>query len=356
MPPIAPLLAEFRGPGPVVIGHRGAPGYRPEHTESAYRLAVRQGADAIEPDVVPTRDGVLVVRHENEISGTTDVAERPEFADRKTTKTVDGVRLTGWFTEDFTWAELRTLTSRERLRKLRAGNREFEGREGILRLRDVLRMIDDEAERAGRAPVGVVIEVKHDAYFLSRGFDLATLLTDELSDIGWGDQQHRIVVECFERGILERLRTAGLTAPTVFLLESDGSPADEDDRDARAAKPFSWYRSDAGLDALVGNVDGISVAKRDLFRRGPFTKGTTNDLVDRAHRRGLAVYTWTLRPENFYLEDAHKGPGNAAAWGDWEHEFQKIIATGVDGIFVDHVDLGIRARAASVATPKLDGT
>lgn len=356
MPPVPPLLAEFRGPRPVVIGHRGAPGYRPEHTESAYRLAVRQGADAVEPDIVATRDGVLVVRHENEISGTTDVAERPEFADRKRTKTVDGVRLTGWFTEDFTWAELRTLTARERLRKLRANNREFEGSEGILRLRDVLRIIDDEAQKTGRAPVGVVIEVKHDAYFLSQGFDLGALLMDELSATGWSDQQHRIVVECFELGILERLRGAGLTAPTVFLLETHRSPADEVARDGRAAQAFSWYRSDAGLDALVGRVDGISVAKRDLFRRGPFTRGATNDLVVRAHSRGLAVFAWTLRPENFYLEDAHEGPGNAAAWGEWEHEFQKIIATGVDGIFVDHVDLGIRARDASVATPTLDGT
>src|SRR5690554_3553572 len=128
---------------PLVIAHRGASGYRPEHTRSAYELAIAMGADAVEPDIVPTRDGVLVLRHENEISGTTDVGSRPEFASRKTTKTIDGKKLTGWFTEDFTWHELARLRSRERLPKIRVSNTSFDGLDGVLRLRDLFAMLSD---------------------------------------------------------------------------------------------------------------------------------------------------------------------------------------------------------------------
>ena len=134
---------------PLVIGHRGAPGYRPEHSRSSYDLALAMGVDAVEPDIVVSKDGVLVVRHENEISGTTDVADRPEFADRRTTKTVDGAELTGWFTEDFTWDELATLRCRERLPQLRPASASFDDEQPVLRLRDVLDLVRDAVARAG---------------------------------------------------------------------------------------------------------------------------------------------------------------------------------------------------------------
>ena len=336
-----------RGTGvhrPWVIGHRGAPGYRPEHTESSYRLACELGADAVEPDIVATRDGVLVVRHENEISGTTDVATRAEFADRKTTKVVDGVKLTGWFTEDFTWDELRGLKSRERLSRLRSDNRAFDGTEGVLRLRDVLEIVDVQSELLGR-DIGVVVEIKHAHYFESLGLPLDELLLAELAVMGWDQRPDRLVVECFELGVLDRLRAVELPARLIFLLEREGSPADEVARLGKQALPFAWYRTDEGLRSLVGRVEGISVAKSDLFEMNARGRALrVNDLVERAHALGLLVYVWTLRPERYFLNPRFGGTLRPAEWGDWQREFSMILNSGVDGIFVDHPDLGVRLR------------
>ena len=285
-----------------------------------------------------SRDGVLVVRHENEISGTTDVASHPEFADRRTTKTVDGVRLTGWFTEDFSWAELQTLRCRERLPRLRSENTRFDGIEPILRLSQVLELIDDEGRSRGTKVVAVV-EIKHAHYFLGIGHDLDELLIAELEAAGWADREDQLIIESFELGVLDRLRAAGVKAQLVFLTESIGTPADEVAL-GTGARSWPWYRSDEGLDLLVGRVHGISVAKADLLAfdgRGRKTGAT--DLVQRAHERGLIVYTWTLRPENAYLNAAHTRAGGKGAAGDWRTEWAQVIATGVDGIFVDHPDL-----------------
>ena len=329
---------------PLVIGHRGASGYRPEHTESAYRLALQLGADAVEPDVVASRDGVLVVRHENEISTTTDVASRAEYAHLKTTKVVDGVTQTGWFTEDFTWAQLQSLRAVERLRRIRSENTAYDGQDRILRLAEVLSIIDDEGATLGVEPL-VVIELKHATYFEAIGQPFAPLLKRELDRAGWANRADRIIVECFERTILEELREEGWATPIVFLLESRGAPADEVMRDGHdAAHTFAWYRTNDGLDALAGVVDGISVAKRDLFDYGVLgISQRVNDLVARAHERELSVFTWTLRPENFFVDQRFRVGAHPATWGDWRGEFDSVLSTGVDGIFVDHVDLGVSA-------------
>lgn len=317
---------------PLIIGHRGAPGYRPEHTESAYRLAIAQGVDAVEPDIVLSRDGVPVIRHENEIGSTTDVADHPEFADRRTTRVVDGVERTGWFTEDFHWDELATLRCRERLADLRPDSAAFDGAEPILRLREVLAVADD-ADR----PISVVVEVKHAQYFADRGFAIDELLLAEISRAGWGDRRDRLIFECFELGVLDRLR--GFGAPVVFLTETRGAPADEVATMGDRARPFSWFRGDAGLEALVGRVDGISVAKRDLFvLDSDGAASGTNDLVARAHARGLVAYAWTLRPENRFLNQRYRSGDDPAAQGEWAAEFAAILDTGIDGVFVDHPD------------------
>ena len=332
---------------PLVIGHRGAPGYRPEHSEASYRLACELGADAVEPDIVLTRDGVLVVRHENEISGTTDVASRKEFAGKRTTKTIDGKRLTGWFTEDFTWAELATLRCVERLGKIRPDNRAYNGQEPILRLIDVMQIIDEESVRLGR-DISVVVEVKHADYFRTIGFDIAERLHEELVECGWANRPERLIIECFELGVLERLRDQGVRAKYVFLAERVGAPADEVAR-ARSGGPkprgYGWYRTNQGLDYLAQRVDGVSVDKGSLIRTTPFglASGPT-DLAERAHARGLLTFTWTLRPENRFLNLRFHSSLSNAEWGDWQSEFDLIIASGVDGIFVDHTDLGIAAR------------
>lgn len=324
---------------PLLIGHRGASGYRPEHTASAYLLAFEQGVDAVEPDLVVSSDGVVVIRHENEISGTTDVANHPEFADRRTTKVVDGVTLDGWFTEDFTWAELATLRCRERVPELRAGNAAFDGTERMLRLHDLLQLVD-EWNAAHDKPVGLVIELKHVDFLLRQGHDLVALMLTELAERGWDQGPELLTIECFEIDPLDRLREMGTPARLIFLMESAGSPPDQISKFGAEAHEYAWYRSDAGLDALVGRVHGISLSKRDLLvvneRRHAIG---VQDIVARAHARGLLVFTWTLRPENGFLVPGFRSGAHRAEWGEWRDEWRLILSTGLDGVFLDHPDL-----------------
>lgn len=331
---------------PLIIGHRGASGYRPEHTRSAYELAFELGADAVEPDIVATRDGVLVLRHENEISGTTDVAAHPEFADRRATKVVDGVALTGWFTEDFTWPELSTLRATERLPKLRPASAGFDGREPVLRLRDLFDIIDG----ASTAPVGgnsparqkiMVAELKHATYFDSIGLPLDELFASEVRQ--WASADN-LIVECFEKTVLGKVRARGIPGRLVFLAEASGSPPDQVARFGRAALPYSAHLTNAGLARLATEVDGVSVDKSLLLRdaRGEVT---TTDLVDRAHAAGLEVFTWTLRPENKFLAKSLRRGSSAREYGDWLTEFRLIIGTGVDGVFTDQPELVREALA-----------
>ncbi|MCP2030083.1 glycerophosphoryl diester phosphodiesterase [Okibacterium sp. HSC-33S16] len=333
--------------GPLIIGHRGAPGYRPEHTRSSYELAFALGADAVEPDIVATRDGILVLRHENEISGTTDVASHPEFADRRTTKNIDGSELTGWFTEDFTWAELSTLRSRERIPQLRPASASFDGSAGILRLIDLLPIIDEASETQGRQ-LGLVAEIKHATHFENVGLPLDDLVTSALSSTSWANGAG-LVVESFEKSVLAKMHARGLTARYIYLLEKKGRPFDEVALRGTQASKYADVITDVGLDALSAGengfaVDGISVDKAMLFQGAP--GGQTNDLVARAHRRGLDVFTWTLRPENKFLTKHFRTGGEPSEFGEWELEFDRILATGVDGVFCDHPDLGVAARQA----------
>ena len=318
---------------PLVIGHRGAPGYRPEHSRSSYELALAMGVDAVEPDVVATRDGVLIVRHENEISGTTDVAEHPEFADRKTTKRVDGQALTGWFTEDFTWDELTTLRSRERLPEVRLSSASFNGSQAILRLIDVLDIVREGSAEHGRE-IGVVLEVKHATYFASIGLDLAPLIERDLRAAGWADGELPLIVECFESTILGDLKERGIAASYIYLIEASGRPYDLLVAEGEQALTYKATVAPQGLDGLVGRVDGISVNKRMLLAAG-------NTIVPDAHARGLKVFTWTCRPENAFLSAEFRGSGGKGAYGDYEAEWGVIARTGVDGVFVDHPDLGV---------------
>jgi glycerophosphoryl diester phosphodiesterase len=321
---------------PLVIAHRGACGYRPEHTTAAYSLAFALGADAVEPDIVATRDGVLVLRHENEISGTTDVASRPEFAHRRATKHVDGVALTGWFTEDFTWEELRTLRSVERIPDVRAANTAFDGWYGILRLRDLMRMIDDASDRA-RRQIAMVAEVKHADYFSSIGIPLDELFANEIG--GWATGEN-LIVEAFEQTVLERIRLRGVPGRSVFLLEDSGSPADLVSRDGAAARTYADHLTDDGLARLATEVHGISVNKRlllDIDRADQLVGAT--DLADRAHEAGLSIYCWTLRPENRFLPKSLRTGSHPGGYGDWPTEFRVLLGSGVDGVFADQPDL-----------------
>ncbi|MFT4028737.1 MAG: glycerophosphodiester phosphodiesterase family protein [Protaetiibacter sp.] len=317
---------------PLVIGHRGASGYRPEHTRAAYELAFALGADAVEPDIVATRDGVLVLRHENEISGTTDVARRPEFADRRTTKSFGPVTMTGWFTEDFTWDELATLRAIERVPGIRPASATFDGRYPILRLDELLELIAEASERHGRS-LGLVAEIKHAAYFDSIGLPLGELVAEALAGF-----PGPLVVESFEQTVLDEVRQRGLDAKLVYLLEATGTAPDLMMRLGASAPDYTTQLE--RLDEFAGLVDGISVDKGRLLK--PDVRAGV-ELVDRAHAAGLEVFTWTLRPENKFLTKAFRS-GDAARWGNWRAEFDAVLATGVDGVFADHPDLAVAAR------------
>ncbi|PVE71268.1 glycerophosphodiester phosphodiesterase family protein [Microbacterium testaceum] len=320
---------------PLIIGHRGAPGYLPEHSRGSYLRAIRAGVDAVEPDVVPSKDGVLVVRHENEIGSTTDVSRRPEFAARRTTRAVDGEELTGWFTEDFTAEELQTLRCRERLSALRPDSATHDDTEPVLLLRDVL-----ELARDGGA--GVVLEIKHAAYFARRGFDMAELVRAELADAGWGDAERPLVIESFEPLVLARLRDSGIPHPLVQLVEAEGAPWDLRERDGDDAARYAAMLTPAGLDALAEEVGGISTDKRLIL--DPDARGRARGparFVEEARDRGLRVFAWTCRPENAFLLPGFRGDGGPADPGDYRGEWGVLRAAGLDGVFVDHPDLGV---------------
>src|SRR4051812_48627382 len=276
---------------PLVIAHRGASGYRPEHTRDALALAIAQGADAIEVDVVASRDGELVVRHEPELSSTTDVAARPEFAERRRVKDVDGRTIRGWFAEDFTWAELATLTARERLPRLRPAGAAFDGSSGLLRLGDALAI-------TARAGVRLVIELKHAGRSASLGLPLDELLLPVVRAAGPGAA---ITVESFEQSVLRSLADRGLGHPLVYLL---GGPRVAPDAAQRYGRPVT-FREELRDPARLEGFDGISV--RTAFVRPA--------LVARAAAHGLSVWTWTLRPENVFLPAAYWTAGGPGRFG-----------------------------------------
>jgi glycerophosphoryl diester phosphodiesterase len=316
---------------PLVIGHRGACGYRPEHTLESYRLAIRLGADYIEPDLVSTRDGVLVARHENEISATTDVASRAEFAGRRTTKVIDGRAVTGWFTEDFTLAELRTLRARERLPEVRPQNTLFDGRYQIPTFQEVIDLASAEERRLGR-PIGIYPETKCPSYFASIGLPLEEPLVAALYRNGYADRADHVLIQSFEIGNLRRLRRM-TDLRLIQLLDSVGGPVDAPDvRYAGMATP-------AGLATIAEYAYGIG-ADKDLLvpRDDSGSPLPTRPIVQDAHAAGLVVHAWTFRAENRFLAPEFRIGTAADARGDGIAEYELFLDLGVDGVFADHPD------------------
>jgi glycerophosphoryl diester phosphodiesterase len=324
---------------PIVIAHRGASGERPEHTIEAYRLAVAQGADYIEPDLVMTRDGALIARHENELSDTTDIADRPEFAGRRTTRTIDGQAVTGWFSEDLTLAELKTLRARERLPQLRPANAAYDGRNDIPTFAEVLAFARAESARTGRT-VGVYPELKHPAYFAGIGLPMEAALLRDLAEAGLSGADAPVFVQSFEVEVLRRLRAASALRLVQLVAES-GAPADRPDL------PYAAMLSGAGLAAIATYAQGIGPAKGLIVPRTADGRlGTPTDLVARARAAGLAVHPWTFRSENHFLAAEHRGPGGPAARGDAAAEHLLFYCLGVDGLFSDQPADAVAARAA----------
>jgi glycerophosphoryl diester phosphodiesterase len=292
------------GASPLIIGHRGASGHRPEHTLESYRLAVEMGADYIEPDLVATKDGVLVARHENEIGGTTDAADR--FPDRKTTKTIDGRPVTGWFTEDLTLAELRTLRARERLV---FRSHDFDGRFPVPTLDDVIDLAKRLTQETGR-PVGIYPETKHPAYFASIGLALEPRLVATLERHGWNTAGAPVFIQSFEAGSLKTLKTL-TPLPLVQLLDAQAAPL-----------------TDARLREIAGYARAVGLHQRLIVPAGR-DGGTLppTDVVARAHVAGLLVHVWTLRDEPVFLSSSYHGHP--------EEEYRQFTDLGVDGIFTD---------------------
>lgn len=314
---------------PIIIAHRGASGERPEHTLASYALAIEQGADFIEPDLVLTRDGVLVARHENEISGTTDVAAHPEFAARKATKTIDGTKVTGWFTEDFKLVELKTLRARERLPQLRTANTAFDGQFAIPALDEILALLADHERRTGRR-VGVYPETKHPSYFTALGLAHEAPLLAALTAHGYTEASDPVFIQSFEVENLKALRPK-TRLRLIQLMDGSGGPADQ------PATRYADMVTPAGLHAIAAYADGIGPDKAMVIPRTTLGRlGTPTTLVRDAHAAGLKVHPWTFRRENYFLPTGLGKGLDPRSAGDLASELRAFVDAGVDGIFSDN--------------------
>jgi len=303
--------------GIVVIAHRGASGERPEHTLESYRVAIEEGADYIEPDLVMTRDGVLIARHENEIGGTTDVAQHPAFAARRRTQVIDGQAFTGWFTEDFTLSEIKTLRARERLGELRPQNRQFDGRFAVPTFDEIMQLVMSANRHPGRnRPVGVYPETKHPAHFAAIGLPQELSLLDTLRRYQYANPGAPVFIQSFDPGNLQQLRSM-TQLPLVQLLEHElGDPS-------RIAK----------------HADAIGIAKALA----------TPQAVEAAHAANLRVHVWTFRAENEFLPRDLQVGTDPKVHGRLEDEIRRYLERGIDGFFVDFPAIGVRVRDAYIS-------
>jgi glycerophosphoryl diester phosphodiesterase len=328
----------------IIIGHRGASGYRPEHTLASYELAARMGADYVEPDLVTTKDHVLVARHEPNITDTTDVADHPEFAGRKTEKTIDGVKQTGWFTDDFTLAELKTLRAKERLPLIRQRNTIYDGRYEVPTFQEVIDLVKQLSRELAR-PIGIYPETKHPTYFRNEGLALEELLVQTLNRNGLNRPGAKVFVQSFEVNNLKALNKV-LNVPLVQLLDIPGAfPADG------SGKSYGEIATAAGLKEVAKYADGVGPSKDYIVPRdaaGNSLAPTT--FVTDAHTAGLVVHPYTFRNENRYLPlELRSKPDPSAgdplnAYGNAFAEDEQFFKLGVDGIFTDNSDTGVAAR------------
>ena len=315
----------------IVIAHRGASGERPEHTLAAYERAIDQGADYIEPDLVVTKDMVLVARHENELSDTTDVAAHEEFADRKRSKTIDGRLVSGWFAEDFTLAELRTLRAKERLPSLRTKNAQFDSLYAIPTFAEILQLVEAKEAETGRR-VGIYPELKHPDFLLQQGFDTVDLLVTALRQADLDDADDRVFVQVFEIGPLQRL-DALVESPLVLLIAPTGGPYDE------PAMSWAEIMTPTGLAQVATYADGIGPYLGHVLA----ADGSPTALIADAHAAGLQVHPWTLRKENAFLPPALRRGTAEGAPGDLAALAGMVVAAGADGVFTDDPALVLSA-------------
>ncbi|MFE2447755.1 glycerophosphodiester phosphodiesterase [Stenotrophomonas sp. NPDC087984] len=330
-------------PVPTVIGHRGASGYRPEHTLGSYQLALDMGADIVEQDLVPTKDGHLVCRHENDITATTDVSAHPEFADRKTTKTVDGTKLTGWFTEDFTLAELKTLRAKERIPGNRQRNTLYDGRWEVPTFEEVLQWAEREGRKRGRR-VWLYVETKHPTYFRKLGLGLEEPLAKLLRRYGRHKKDAALFLQSFEPSSIQRLRKLVGTPSVVLLSTMDSRPWDF--VEANDPRTVADLVKPEGLKWIASYAQGIGPDLSVIIPRTPDGKlGTPTSVVKDAHAAGLILHPYTMRNENTFLPADFRRGTDPNAYGDAFGAFKAYFATGIDGIFSDNADTALLAAA-----------
>ena len=330
-----------------VIGHRGAPALRPEHTLASYQKAIDDGADIIEPDLVSTKDGVLVARHENEISGTTNVADVPGFAGRKTTKTIDGQSITGWFTEDFTLGELKTLRARERIPSIRPNNTTYNDQFDIPTLDEIIALARDQSAKLGRN-IGIYPETKHPTYFQSIGLPLEDKLIDGLRRDAFTASRTTVYIQSFEVANLKAIRNKiGSSQPNWKLVQLMGTSSRQpyDFVVAKDTRTFGDMMTSQGMRDIAAYANGVGPDKNSIMgldANGRLTDPT--DLIRNAHNAGLVVHPYTFRPENTFLPPSlRSGADNTRNVNGSITEIQAFLRAGVDGFFTDDPAVGRQA-------------
>ena len=328
-----------RLPARLVIGHRGASALRPEHTLASYALAIELGADVIEPDLVATSDGVLVARHENEISGTTNVADKPEFASRRKTKSIDGSDISGWFTEDFSLAEMKTLRAKERIPANRPSNTVYDGQFPVPTLQEIIDLARAKTQEIGRT-IAIYPETKHPSHFKAIGLPLEKRLVDTLHANGYRGAGAPVFIQSFEVGNLKEMR--GMTdLPIVQLLSGSGRP--DDFRRSGDPRTYASLTTPAGLREVATYANGIGPSKEMVIPRNAQNRlAAPTRLVADAHAAGLVVHPYTFRPENPFLPaDLRRGDiASQSDRGELAAEIGAFLQAGVDGFFTDDPGIG----------------
>lgn len=347
--------ADLQNPGaawppvPTVTGHRGASALRPEHTLEAYKKAIEDGADVVEPDLVATKDGVLVARHENEISGTTNVSTIAAFASRKLTKTIDGVQVTGWFTEDFTLAELKTLRARERIPANRPANVAYNDQFLIPTLQEVIDLVKAESQARNKV-IGIYPETKHPTYFKNIGLPMERTLVNTLEANGYRGKDAAVFIQSFETANLKELR--GMTQMRLVQLIDSPANAPYDFVAARNGRTYADLITPAGLKEIAAYADAVSPYKEIIIPRTSANElGAPTQFVANARAAGLKVHTWTLRPENPFLPVSLRAAPvtSPSQRGNSVAEITAYLNAGIDGFFTDDPAVG---RAAVNAFTK----
>lgn len=331
---------------PLVLAHRGASALRPEHTLGAYAKAVADGADFIEPDLVATKDGVLVARHENNIAETTDVAAHPEFAGRRRTRTIDGQQMTGWFTEDFTLAELKRLRARERLGSIRPESQRYDGAFQVVTFEEIVDFVAATAATTGR-DIGLIPELKHSTYFAGIGLSLEQRFLDVLATSSYL-RRAPIIVQSFEVGNLKALRPklAGFANVQLMQLVEAPENAPYDSVAAGRRRSYADMLTPAGLTEIGTYADWVSPNTRLLIPLGADGRlAASTGLAAAARRAGLLVGTWTFRPENRFLANDFRDGGGETTRNPAGSvaEIRRYLEEGLDGFFTDDPRLGRKA-------------